>query len=313
MVDIFVVGTYAVGIHENHIRETYKNLSWVWGADKKICPRVTWLASRGFAEWCQTVIQSDRFFNHNKQPWCLHTVWTPAFDFNIGVALNFAKCWHPPYSKLTSYVTSWCQHPTLQQQSYVMSYTTNVSQTCVIHFYLSQGLDRGKIRFVSTGENLRKPCLVCFCLCWGLTSQSTIFQSCRDGATASCVINQYFRGVKCLAQGHNTAAVGLEPPTSRSGVRHPTTEPPRSPVWYARNSNEYSLFMEKYGKLSPIYQLSLIYHEIPPYLFIWLKNMAIFMNKSFPNTDGIIHVYGRHEVNKENSSGSQNIFYRFPK
>ena len=70
-----------------------------------------------------------------------------------------------------------------------------------------------------------------FCLCWGLTSQSTIFQSCRDGAIASWVINQYFRGVKCLAQGHSTAAVGFEPPTSRSGVRHSTTEPPRSPQW----------------------------------------------------------------------------------
>ena len=67
-------------------------------------------------------------------------------------------------------------------------------------------------------------------LCWGLTSQSTIFQSCRDGAIASWVVNQYFRGVKCLAQGHNTAAVGLEPRTSRSGVRHSTTEPPRSPI-----------------------------------------------------------------------------------
>ena len=55
-------------------------------------------------------------------------------------------------------------------------------------------------------------------LCWGLTSQSTISQSCRDGAIASWVINQYFRGVKCLAQGHNTATVGLEPRTSRSGV-----------------------------------------------------------------------------------------------
>ena len=42
-------------------------------------------------------------------------------------------------------------------------------------------------------------------------SQSTIFQSYRDGATASWVINQYFRGVKCLAQGHNTAVVGFEP------------------------------------------------------------------------------------------------------
>ena len=67
-------------------------------------------------------------------------------------------------------------------------------------------------------------------LCWGLTSQSTIFQSCRDGAIASWVINQYFRGVKCLAQGHKTAEVGLEPRTSRSGVRHSTTEPPRSPT-----------------------------------------------------------------------------------
>ena len=81
-------------------------------------------------------------------------------------------------------------------------------------------------------------CPLCVCigkrlvgwLCWGLTSQSTIFQSYRDGAIASWVINQYFRGVKCLAQGHNTAAVGLEPRTSRSGVRHSTTEPPRSPL-----------------------------------------------------------------------------------
>ena len=69
-----------------------------------------------------------------------------------------------------------------------------------------------------------------FCLCWGLTSQSTIFQSCRDGATASWVINQYFRGVKCLAQGHNTAAVGFEP-RPLAPVRHSTTEPPRSPWW----------------------------------------------------------------------------------
>ena len=81
-------------------------------------------------------------------------------------------------------------------------------------------------------------------LCWGLTSQSTIFQSCRDGAIASWVINQYFRGVKCLAQGHNTAAVGLEPRTSRSGVRHSTTEPPRSPltVWSG------PLFFSKFKK-----------------------------------------------------------------
>ena len=73
-------------------------------------------------------------------------------------------------------------------------------------------------------------------LCWGLTSQSTIFQSCRDGAIASWVINQYFQGVKCLAQGHNMAAVGLEPRTSRSGVRHSTTEPPRSPMYVSQHT-----------------------------------------------------------------------------
>ena len=48
-----------------------------------------------------------------------------------------------------------------------------------------------------------------------LTSQSIIFQLCRDGATASWVIDQYFLGVECVAQGYNMAAVGFEPLTSR--------------------------------------------------------------------------------------------------
>ena len=87
-------------------------------------------------------------------------------------------------------------------------------------------------------------------LCWGLTSQSTIFQSCRDGAMASWVINQYFRGVKCLAQGHNTAAVGLEPRTSRSGVRHSTTEPPRSPRRHNFPNIDYGIFFRTQGQLT---------------------------------------------------------------
>ena len=46
----------------------------------------------------------DRFF-------LLHTFWSPAFDFNIGVAIN-ESCWRPPYWKLTPYVTlQWCQLP----------------------------------------------------------------------------------------------------------------------------------------------------------------------------------------------------------
>ena len=61
----------------------------------------------------------------------------------------------------------------------------------------------------------------------------------------SWVINQYFRGVKCLAQGHHTAAVGIEPPTSRSGVRHSTTEPPRSPMSFMPQST-HILFLSFY-------------------------------------------------------------------
>ena len=37
------------------------------------------------------------------------------------------------------------------------------------------------------------------------------------------------------------AAVGFEPPTSRSGVRHSTTEPPRSPVTRKSINEEISL------------------------------------------------------------------------
>ena len=90
-------------------------------------------------------------------------------------------------------------------------------------------------------------------LCWGLTSQSTIFQSCRDGAIASWVINQYFRGVKCLAQGHNTAAVGLEPRTSRSGVRHSTTEPPRSPFSWGGPFLKPAVQVYRFLVLSTVY------------------------------------------------------------
>ena len=40
---------------------------------------------------------------------------------------------------------------------------------------------------------------------------------------------QYFLGIKCLAQGQNTAERGSEPLISRSGIRCSTNEPPRSP------------------------------------------------------------------------------------
>ena len=49
-------------------------------------------------------------------------------------------------------------------------------------------------------------------------SQSTLFQSCRDGGWLPGYY-QYFSGSKCVAQGHNTAEVGIETPTS-----HPESE-----------------------------------------------------------------------------------------
>ena len=115
---------------------------------------------------------------------------------------------------------------------------------------------------------------ICQCwLCWGLTSPSTIFQSCRDGAIASWVINQYFRGVKCLAQGHNTAAVGLEPRTSRSGVRHSTTEPPRSPF-----VSVYK-FMKFFGW--PLPCLKMIISVIRNMMFLKVASFYCILNGPF--------------------------------
>ena len=115
-------------------------------------------------------------------------------------------------------------------------------------------------------------------MCWGLTSQSTIFQSCRDGATASWVINQYFRGVKCLAQGHNTAAVGIEPPTSRSGVRHSTTEPPRSPdliiIYYYTIITE-KVTIKRVMQIHNIMVLIFITCAVINHLFIMLWSMSV--------------------------------------
>ena len=39
-----------------------KNLTWVWGANRKFRPQGHCLASRGFAEWYKTVITRDGIF-----------------------------------------------------------------------------------------------------------------------------------------------------------------------------------------------------------------------------------------------------------
>ena len=193
----------------------YKNLSWVRGADRKIRPEGHSSASQGFADWDRTMIPRDRFFY-------LH--WTSMKDsfscipldfqtLNLIIAIVFipeyVAVWHYVLTSnvVMSQIWQWRQ---LSNQVNDLLYNQCTDHTWQFSFF---SLPMGKDFHATHG----------FCLCWGLTSQSTIFQSCRDGATASWVINQYFRGVKCLAQGYNTAAVGFEPPTSRSGVRRSPT------------------------------------------------------------------------------------------
>ena len=70
-----------------HISPTeYKNLSWVWGADRKIRPRVTVSHDEALPNsdpegwiFLSAPNNHDRFF-------FLHTFRSQAFDFNIGVA-----------------------------------------------------------------------------------------------------------------------------------------------------------------------------------------------------------------------------------
>ena len=60
----------------------YKNLSLVWGADRKLRPRVT--------VWHHEALQSDAFYlsapNNHDRFFFLHTFWSPVFDFNVGAS-----------------------------------------------------------------------------------------------------------------------------------------------------------------------------------------------------------------------------------
>ena len=109
----------------------------------------------------------DRFFF-----W--HIFWSPAFDFNVGVAIN-KSCSYTLTSAILKVeidvnvsTSQWRQrrndiNSQRLNDSYVTSYTTNVLTTFVICFFIypTGRLRVFKVRFVSTGENRGKPCLVC--------------------------------------------------------------------------------------------------------------------------------------------------------
>ena len=69
----------------------YKTLSWVWGADEKFVRGSLF----GITGLCRVMPNSEperRIFlsapNNHDRFFFLHTFWSPAFDFNIGVAIN---------------------------------------------------------------------------------------------------------------------------------------------------------------------------------------------------------------------------------
>ena len=150
--------------------QEYKNLSWVWGADRKIRLRVTvwhhkalpseakqW--SRG-TEFLSAPNNHDRFF-------FFHTFWSPEFDFNIGVAIYESRSYTLTSAILkvdiVCDVVMTSTPNVLTAELHDLLYNQCIDNTCCYLFFIyPMGRIRVcKIRFVSTGENRRKPCLVC--------------------------------------------------------------------------------------------------------------------------------------------------------
>ena len=114
------------------------------------------LASQGFAEWCQTVIPRKGFFYSHQTAtvrfFFLYTFWPLASDFNVGVTINVSH----------SYPLMWCCNE-VNSQHLNDRITWPPIETCYYSFfiYLMSRKMVCKIKFVSTGENRRKTCLVC--------------------------------------------------------------------------------------------------------------------------------------------------------
>ena len=124
-----------------------------------------------WAEWCQTVIPRDRFFNLHQTTiypstiylhqttmirfFFFHSFWSPAFDLSAGVAINVSRSYTLTSAILKTVTSHWRQLP------HDLLYNPYTDMLLFI-FYLSHASDKVcKIRFVNTGENCGKPCLVC--------------------------------------------------------------------------------------------------------------------------------------------------------
>ena len=135
----------------------YKNLSWVFGTDRKIRPSGSRLPSRIFL---YVPNNHDRFF-------FLPTLWCPAFDFNVGVEINKSDSYTLTSTILKVDVV--CDIAVTSSPNVLTTELRDVldnqciDNTCCYSFFIypTCRIRVFKIRFVSTGENRGKPCLVC--------------------------------------------------------------------------------------------------------------------------------------------------------
>ena len=131
--------------------QEYKNLSWVWGAEKSIqgslfgITRLCWMMPNSDPEgWMFLSVPNshDRFF-------FLHTFWSPAFDFNIGVAIN-VSCSYMLTSTILKVsvvcdvaMTSAPNILTTELCDLLYNHCIDNTSCYLFFFYLSHGLDKG--------------------------------------------------------------------------------------------------------------------------------------------------------------------------
>ena len=77
-------------VRKEHVKsiQEYKNLSWVWGADRNIRPRVTvWTEMSGVISDPEGRIFLPAPKNHDRF-FFLHTLWSLSFDLNVEAVIN---------------------------------------------------------------------------------------------------------------------------------------------------------------------------------------------------------------------------------
>ena len=140
----------------------------MWGADREIRPRVT--------VWHHEALMPNsdlegRIFlsapNNHDGFFFLRIFWSPAFNFNAGFAINGSHSYMLTSAIMKIYVVydvTMTSNPnilTTELRDLLYNQCIDNTRCNSIFIYPTGQIRVCKIRFVSTGENRRKPCLVC--------------------------------------------------------------------------------------------------------------------------------------------------------